>query len=325
MSEINNITNLDKSKKKAILQKMDLQKLTTLFGLIVLCAILSILSPVFLTVANIQNVLLQASINAVIALGMTFVIISAGIDLSVGSVLALCGVVTALLLKLEVNVFLVVIICLGMGATYGMINGILITKGNLPPFIATLGMMSIARGLALIVTSGKAISGFSASFKYIGSGSINGLFIPVIIMVVCYIIAHILLKYTKLGRYTYAIGGNHEGAMFSGINVNKILIKVYMISGITASIGALILTARLNSAQPIAGTGYEMDAIAATVIGGASLAGGIGSVVGTLIGAIIISVLRNGLNLLNVSSYIQQVIIGAVILTAVYADTRKKR
>lgn len=317
-------TNINGSVLKNRIGKVNLKSFTTSFGLLGLCLVLSIMSPVFLTTANLTNVLLQAAINATIAVGMTFVIITGGIDLSVGSILALSGVLLGGALRSGLNLFTSLIACLLIGALLGLINGFLITKGKLPPFIATLGMMSMARGLALVYTNGKSITGFSDGFRFIGRGSILGIYTPIVIMVVLYIIAYIILKYTRLGRYTYAIGGNSEGALLSGINVNKVLTILYVICGTTAAIGSIMLTARLNSAQPVAGLGYELDAIAAAVIGGTSLTGGEGSIVGTLIGALIISVLRNGLNLLNVSSYIQQVVIGLVIIIAVLADKNKK-
>jgi ribose transport system permease protein len=204
-------------------------------------------------------------------------------------------------------------------------NGILITYGKLPPFISTLGMMSVARGAALLYTSGRPISGFEPSFRYLATGEILYIPVPVIIMILVYLVAHIVLTRTKLGRYTYAIGGNEEAALLSGVNVKLYKTMVYGISGMLSGLAAIILTARLNSAQPIAGMMYELDAIAATVIGGTSLMGGQGRVVGTLIGALIMGVLRNGLNLLGVSSFVQQTVIGSVIILAVLMDMALKK
>jgi ribose/xylose/arabinose/galactoside ABC-type transport system permease subunit len=283
----------------------------TFLGLIFLCIILWILTPYFLTVSNLLNILEQSSINAIIAVGMTFVIITAGIDLSVGSMLAFSGVVMASALQAGIPVPLAIFIGLLTGATCGLVNGSLISMGRLPPFIVTLGMMSVARGAALVYTDGRPISGFDLSFRWLATGEIFLIPMPLIIMVLVYGIAHILLTRTKFGRYTYAIGGNEEAA--------------FVLSGLTTGIAALLLTARLNSAQPIAGIMYELDAIAATVIGGTSLMGGEGTLVGTLIGALIMGVLRNGLNILGVSSFLQQIIIGSVIIIAVLLDTMLKK
>jgi ribose transport system permease protein len=297
----------------------------TLIGLLVLCTILWILSPFFLTVSNLLNIAQQTAINAIIAVGMTFVIITAGIDLSVGSMLAFSGVVLASVLKVDLPVPVAILAGLTVGFVCGLVNGILITIGRLPPFISTLGMMSVARGAALLYTKGRPVSGFSESFRSLASGEILHIPTPVIIMIVVYIIAHFVLTKTKLGRYTYAIGGNEEAALLSGVNVKFFKASVYGICGMLSGLAAVILTARLNSAQPIAGMMYELDAIAATVIGGTSLMGGEGTILGTLIGALIMGVLRNGLNLLGVSSFIQQIVIGSVIIIAVLADMALKK
>lgn len=301
------------------------RQLGTLSGLLGLIVVLWILTPHFLTVSNLLNVAQQATIIAIIAVGMTFVIITGGIDLSVGSVLAFAGVVMASALHSGVPLPLALLIGLGVGLLCGVINGLLITIGRLPPFIATLGMMSVARGAALMFTEGRPISGFSEGFRSIATGEILRIPAPVVIMIVVYLIAHFVLKRTKLGRYTYAIGGNEEAALLSGINVRLNKTMVYGIAGLLSGLAAILLTARLNSAQPIAGMSYELDAIAATVIGGTSLLGGEGTVSGTLIGALIMAVLRNGLNLLSVSSFFQQVVIGSVIIFAVLIDMALKR
>jgi ribose/xylose/arabinose/galactoside ABC-type transport system permease subunit len=297
----------------------------TLIGLLGLILALWILTPYFLTVSNLLNVAQQTSINAIIAVGMTFVIITAGIDLSVGSIVAFSGVVLASVLRTAVPLPLALVLGLGVGAFCGIVNGILITYGKLPPFISTLGMMSVARGAALLYTSGRPISGFEPSFRYLATGEILYIPVPVIIMILVYLVAHIVLTRTKLGRYTYAIGGNEEAALLSGVNVKLYKTMVYGLSGMLSGLAAIILTARLNSAQPIAGMMYELDAIAATVIGGTSLMGGQGRVVGTLIGALIMGVLRNGLNLLGVSSFVQQTVIGSVIILAVLMDMALKK
>lgn len=297
----------------------------TLIGLLALMLVLWILTPYFFTVPNLLNVAQQTSINAIIAVGMTFVIITAGIDLSVGSIVAFSGVVLASVLRAGLPVPLALVVGLGVGLLSGLVNGLLITYGRLPPFISTLGMMSVARGGALLYTQGRPISGFSESFRLLATGETFHIPNPVIIMVLVYATAHFVLTRTKLGRYTYAIGGNEEAASLSGVNVRFYKAMVYGLSGLLSGLGAIILTARLNSAQPIAGIMYELDAIAATVIGGTSLMGGEGRVIGTLIGAFIMGVLRNGLNLLGISSFVQQTVIGSVIILAVLIDMALKK
>jgi len=273
-----------------------------------------------MTVSNLLNVAQQTTLVAIIAVGMTFVIITGGIDLSVGSALAFSGVAMATLLQKGVPLGIALLAGLGAGLLCGLINGLLITIGRLPPFIATLGMMSVARGAALVFTGGRPVSGFSDTFRQIAVGEIFHIPAPVIIMLAVYLIAHFVLTKTKLGRYTYAIGGNEEATILSGVNVRLYKTMVYGLCGMLSGLAAIILTARLNSAQPIAGMMYELDAIAATVIGGTSLTGGEGTIFGTLIGALIIGVLRNGLNLLDISSFVQQIVIGAVIIVAVLFD-----
>jgi ribose transport system permease protein len=297
----------------------------TLGGWLVLCAVLWILTPHFLTVSNLLNVAQQTAINAVIAVGLTFVIISGGIDLSVGSVVAFSGVVLASLLANAVPLPLAILGGLAVGFACGLANGLLITFGRLPPFIATLGMMSVARGGALLYTDGRPISGFGENFRWLATGEIGFVPMPVVVMGVVYLVAHFVLRRTPFGRYVFAIGGNEEAALLSGVRVRLHKTAVYGVCGLLSAAAATVLTARLNSAQPIAGINYELDAIAATVIGGSSLMGGQGSVAGTLIGALIMGVLRNGLNLLGVSSFIQQVVIGAVIIIAVLIDTAFRR
>jgi ribose transport system permease protein len=297
----------------------------TLIGLLILCIILWIMTPHFLTISNLLNITQQTSINAIIAVGMTFVIIAAGIDLSVGSIMAFSGVVLASALNAGIPLPLALLIGLGVGLLCGVVNGVLITYGNLPPFISTLGMMSVARGAALLYTDGRPISGFSEDFRFLATGEILSIPMPVIIMGVVYIIGYFVLSHTKVGRYTYAMGGNEEAATLSGINIKLYKTMVYGLCGLLSGVAAIILTARLNSAQPIAGIMYELDAIAATVIGGTSLMGGEGRIVGTLIGALIMGVLRNGLNLLGVSSFVQQTVIGSVIIIAVLVDMALKK
>ena len=304
---------------------MKARRFGTVIGLLVLCAILWLLTPHFLTVSNLLNVAQQTSINAIVAAGMTFVIISGGIDLSVGSIVALSGVALGALLQSGQPVPVAIIGGLAAGVLCGLVNGLLISIGRLPPFIATLGMMSVARGAALLATEGRPVSGFAESFRSIATANVAFVPSPVIVMIAIYLIAHVALTRTTFGRYVYAIGGNEEATRLSGVAIAFHKTAIYGVSGLMSAAGAIVLTARLNSAQPIAGMMYELDAIAATVIGGTSLMGGEGSLGGTLVGALIMGVLRNGLNLLGVSSFLQQIVIGGVIVGAVLVDTILKR
>jgi len=297
----------------------------TLIGLVVLGAILWILSPYFLTVSNLLNIAEQTSINAIVAVGMTFVILSGGIDLSVGSIVALSGVVLGAALQSGQPLPAALILAAAVGLACGLGNGALVSWGGLPPFIVTLGTMSIARGAALLFTEGRPVSGFDAGFRMLATGRVAFIPAPVIATILVYAIAHFVLTRTTFGRYVYAIGGNEEATRLSGVAIRFHKTMIYGVSGLMSAIAAIILTARLNSAQPIAGMMYELDAIAATVIGGTSLMGGEGSLGGTLVGALIMGVLRNGLNLLGVSSFLQQIVIGAVIVVAVLLDTILKR
>jgi ribose transport system permease protein len=301
------------------------RQLGTFGGLVVLCLMLWAATPHFLTVSNLLNVLEQTAINAIVAVGMTFVIVSGGIDLSVGSVLALAGIALGRSLAAGLPVPVGIGIGLMVGLVCGLANGLLVTFGRLPPFIATLGMMSIARGGALMLAEGRPISGFGRGFRLLATGRMFMIPGPVAITGLIYAAGYFVLTRTVFGRATYAIGGNEEAARLSGVRVRLHKPAIYGVAGLTAAAAAVILTARLDSAQPTAGTMYELDAIAATVIGGTSLLGGEGSLVGTLIGALIMGVLRNGLNLLDVSSFLQQVIIGLVIIGAVLVDMTLKR
>ena len=300
-----------------------LRKLGPLLGFIVLCLMLAVVSEQFLTVSNLLNVTRQVSINAIIAVGMTLVILTGGIDLSVGSIVAISGSITAGLMVGGMGSVPAILAGLLLGTFIGVMNGLLVSYGKIPPFIATMGMMTIVRGYTLVYTDGRPITGFSEGFRDIGSGYVGIIPIPVIIMILIFIGAWLLLKKNQFGRYVYAIGGNEEAARLSGINTKKHLIGVYGIAGLLAAVSGIILTSRLNSAQPTAGMAFEMDAIAAVVLGGTSLAGGRGTIVGTLVGALIIGVLDNGLNLLNVSSFYQQVAKGVVILLAVIMDRKQ--
>jgi len=297
----------------------------TVIGLVVLCTVLWALTPHFLTISNLLNVAQQSSINAIVAAGMTFVIISGGIDLSVGSIVALSGVALGALLQAGQPIPIAIAGSVAVGVVCGLVNGLLISIGRLPPFIATLGMMSVARGAALLFTEGRPVSGFDEGFRWIATGSVLFIPAPVIVMMAAYAIAHVVLTRTTFGRYVYAIGGNEEATRLSGVAISFHKTAIYCVSGLMSAAAAIVLTARLNSAQPIAGMMYELDAIAATVIGGTSLLGGEGSLGGTLVGALIMGVLRNGLNLLGVSSFLQQIVIGGVIVGAVLVDTILKR
>lgn len=302
-----------------------LQKLVPFLGLFLIITIITILNPDFLSVNNLLNVLRQVSINAIIAFGMTFVILTGGIDLSVGSILALTGAVTAGMMAGGTDPILAMLLGLILGALLGAVNGVLIAKGNVAPFIATLATMTIYRGLTLVYTEGRPISGLgdSLTFQMLGKGYFFGIPVPVVTMLVSFGILYFILKKTTFGRRVYAVGGNEEASKLSGIKTGRIKIYVYALTGFLSALAALILTSRLNSAQPTAGQMFELDAIAAVVLGGTSLTGGRGWIVGTLIGALIIGVLNNGLNLIGVSSFFQQVVKGLVILFAVLIDRKK--
>lgn len=297
----------------------------TVIGLVVLSLVLWALTPHFLTLPNLLNIAQQTSINAIVAVGMTYVIVSGGIDLSVGSIVALSGVVLGLMLHSGFATPLAVAAALAAGIACGLVNGSLVSWGRLPPFIVTLGMMSVARGAALLVTEGRPVSGFDEGFRWIATGEIGFVPTPVVATALIYALAHLVLTRTAFGRYVYAIGGNEEATRLSGIAIRLHKTLIYAVAGLMSALAAIILTARLNSAQPIAGMMYELDAIAATVIGGTSLMGGEGTLLGTVVGALIMGVLRNGLNLLGVSSFLQQIVIGCVIVGAVLIDTILKR
>lgn len=303
-----------------------MSELTTLIALVGLMIVITIINPSFLTTNNLLNLLLQVTANGFIAFGMTFVILTGGIDLSVGSSLALSSALAAGLIGggLPVPVAIVLAICLG--GLFGMLNGLLIAYGKLAPFIVTLATMTIFRGATLVYTNGNPVTkGLSDSFlfQFLGQGYIVGIPFPVILMFLVFVILAILLHKTAFGKAVYALGGNEKAAYISGIKLNKVKIIIYTISGMMASLSGLIITSRLSSAQPTAGASYEMDAIAAVVLGGTSLLGGKGRIWGTLIGALIIGVLNNGLNIIGVSAFWQQVVKGIVILIAVLLDRFK--
>ena len=317
---------ISQNKNKQLDLKSLLIKYKSLVGLLLLIVVVSILSPSFLSTRNILNILRQTSVNAIIAAGMTFVILTGGIDLSVGSVLALSGAFAASLLASGQSIIVAVMAAIVVGAVVGFLNGFVIAKGKLQPFIATLATMTILRGITLVFTDGKPVTlgsnALAMAFGKIGGGTILGVPSPVIITILVFITCYYILNHTKMGRYTYALGGNEEATKLSGLNTDRIKIWVYTISGILSAVAGIIITSRLYSAQPTAGTGYELDAIAAVVLGGTKLTGGKGKISGTIIGALIIGVLSNALNILDVSSYYQMMVKGIVILIAVLLDRK---
>lgn len=298
-----------------------------LVGLILFSIVVATINPRFLSTSNLLNVLRQTSINSVIAIGMTMVILTGGIDLSVGSILALSGAFCASMISSGMNPGVAIILALLIGVVFGVLNGILISYTKLQPFIVTLVTMTMLRGATLIYTDGKPIPVRDGGefFDGIGGGYLFEIPIPIYIMITLFVVGGYMLKNLKFGRYIYAIGGNEEATRLSGIDTRKYKTMVYGICGLLSAVAGIIITSRLASAQPTAGTGYELDAIAAVVLGGTSLSGGIGKITGTALGAIIIGVLGNALNLLDVSSYYQMMIKGAVILVAVLIDKKSSK
>lgn len=297
-----------------------------LIGLAIIVVIISIINRDFLTVQNLLNVLRQVSTNTIIAIGMTLVIILAGIDLSVGSVMALSGVVTGGLIAFNgAPMWLAVLAGLIIGIIFGLINGYFTAYKFMPAFIVTLATMNIARGAAYVYTDGKPIRVMSDEFNFIGSGYIGPIPVPVIYMIIIIIIVSLMMNRTKFGRHIYAVGGNIEAARFSGINTKRVQLFAYTLSGFLAAFSGIVLASRMFSGQPTAGMGAELDAIAAVVLGGTSMAGGRGRIGGTVIGALIIGVLSNGMNLMGVNSFWQYIVKGIVILIAVYVDIVKKK
>ncbi|WP_124067723.1 ribose ABC transporter permease [Clostridium sp. E02] len=313
---------MNKKKNKLIYYAQDFG---ALIALVLLVIGISFVSPQFRTVDNFLSLLRQSSINGFIAFGMTFVILTDAIDLSVGSVLALSTVLCAGMITAGVPVGIALLLALVIGALLGLMSGILVTKGRLQPFIATLITMTVYRGLTMIYTNGKPISNLGNSFvlKLIGKGSFLGVPIPVILLIAVFLLFLFLLTKTTFGRRIYATGSNWKSAKLAGVNISRTKIIAYVISGAMAALSGLILLSRLNSAQPTLGTGYELDAIAAVALGGTSMSGGRGKIYGTFIGVLIIAVLNNGLNILGVSSYYQAVIKGIVILVAVLSDRKR--
>ncbi len=307
-------------------KKINLSNLGVYLTLIILLIIFSILSSNFLTVGNMMNLLRQIAINGLIAVGMTMVITTGGIDLSVGSILGLSAMVSAFLMVNGLPAIFAILICLLLGMLLGAVNGYIISKYKLQAFIVTLATMTTFRGMTYVISDGKPISNISqnAFFTFIGKGDILGIPIPIFIFFIIFGIAYIIMNKTVFGRNIYATGGNEKAAELSGVNVEKTHIKVYVISGFLAALAGLILISRLNSAQPTLGDGYELDAIAAVVIGGTSLTGGRGKISGTLIGILILGVISNGLNIIGVSSFYQEIVKGLIILIAVFLDRKNK-
>lgn len=322
--EINESVKVRNNKFSEVIRDLFKNKIGTIIALILLIGFFAFLPAtrtVFLSTGNVFNIIRQASTNLYMAIGMTMVIILGGIDLSVGSIVALSGVVTGGMIAYnDLPVWVAVIAGLVVGLLFGAFNGLIVSTTTIPSFIVTLATMNIARGFAYIYTGGAPIRVVSSEFNFIGSGYVNIVPTPVIYLVILAIISIYLMTKTKLGRYIYAVGGNSEAARFSGISNAKVTMFVFTFSGLMAAISGVVLASRMFSGQPTAGSGAEMDAIAAVVVGGTSMQGGIGTIGGTIIGGMIIAVLNNGLNLMNVSSFWQYVVKGAVILVAVYID-----
>ena len=296
-----------------------------LLGLVVVCVIMAFASDTFFSASNVTNILRQVSINALIAVGMTFVILTGGIDLSVGAVMALSGTLAAGLMAGGLDGGLAFAVCLAVGIAFGLANGACVARAGMPPIIVTLATMGIARGLGLIYTGGYPINGLPAWIRWFGGGSVLGVQTPIVIMALVYGAGWVLLERTPFGRYVYAIGGNETATRLSGVRVARYKLLVYAISGLTAAIAAVVLTSRLMSGQPNAGEGFELDAIAAVVLGGTAIAGGRGSLIGTLLGALLLGVLNNGLNMVGVNPYVQTVVKGGIILLAIYIGRERRK
>ncbi|MCI0521946.1 MAG: ABC transporter permease [Chloroflexi bacterium] len=312
------------------------QKYAIVLILLAMVLLVSALSPAFLQPRNLLNVVRQISVIGLIGMGVTMAIISTGIDLSSGSVLALSAVIAASLAQrpdweaakypgLVLPIIVPVLVGLGVGLVCGWINGFLVAKFKIPPFIATLGMMTVARGFALLYSDGRPISSLTEAYNFIGQGELFGIPFPILILVVMAVVTQIMLNNTRFGRYIYAVGGNEQAARVSGLNIDRVKIGIYTFAGLLSGLAGIVLSSRISSGQPGLGQGYELDAIASAVIGGTSLAGGVGTVWGTMVGALIIGVLNNGLDLLNVSAYWQQIVKGSIIVIAIIIDERKNR
>jgi ribose transport system permease protein len=297
----------------------------SLIALLLIMVVFSLSSSAFLQINNLMNIIVQVAVIAVIASGSMFVILTGGIDLSVGGVLALSGVLAASVVHGTGSSALAIATCLGVSLCFGLLAGALVAYGRIPPFVCTLGTMSIARGVAFVYSGGIPISGFPAAFRFPGAGYVAGVPMMVIIPIVIYVILYFVLRSTPFGKIVYAIGSNEEATRLTGINTRKYKLIVYALAGLLTGIGALLYIARINSGHPGSGNGYELNAIAAVVIGGTSLSGGRGSIVGTMIGALIMGVISNGLNLMNIDPYFQNVVLGAVIILAVMIDQHSQK
>ncbi|MGI5848669.1 MAG: ABC transporter permease [Christensenellales bacterium] len=316
--------------KKMEIKKVSRAEIYKKYGLVAFLVIiiiaLSIVKPNFATYNNIMNVLRQISINGLLAIGMTYVILLAGIDLSLGSIVGFAGIVTAILAKNhEMTIVVPIVVGILAGGVIGLINGLLISYVRVPAFIQTLGMLSIARGLTYVMSNAKPVNGLSKDFLAMGSGYWFGVPIPVIILIIVFAIMLFILYKTKFGRYVYAIGGNEDAALVSGLKVRPLKVVVYAISGLLAGLAGVVLTSRVSAGLAVSGEGYELDAVAAAVIGGTSLMGGEGSLWGTALGFLLIGILNNGLDLLNVSSYYQLIVKGAIIILSVVLDVQTKK
>lgn len=307
------------------LKRMDAKKILNRYGvflaLILVCILLSFLTPAFMTSRNIINVVRQVSVYGLLAIGVMLVVLTGEIDLSVGSIVALSGVVSALAVKDGAPWYIAVALGLVSGMLAGLVNGLFVTLGNVPSFIATLGMQGVARGVALLLTNGYPVSGLGDDFRFIGRGSVGFLPVPIIILLACCLLMAFVTKKRDFGRNLFAIGGSRKAALYSGINVRKEVIKAFVLSGFFSGLGGIVLTARLGAAETVAGEGFEQIAIAAVVIGGASLAGGKGNMMGTLVGTLIIGVINNGMTLLSIQTYWQKIVQGAIIVLAVLMNT----
>lgn len=311
--------------KATLVNLIKRREFVAFIGLAVICIAFCFGSANFPTLYNAMNILRQASINAILAVGMTFVIISGGIDLSVGSTVSLSGTIAAIVMvNMGMNAFVGILCGLLVGLIIGALNGIVITRAGVPPIIATLGLMTVASGMALAFTGGYSVSGLAKGFSFFGRGNLGFLPIPVVIIALMYIIGHFVLQKTKFGASVFGIGGNEEAARLAGIPVKRMKVGVYMLSGVMAAVAGIILASRLDSGQPMAGEGLELNAIAAVVIGGASVNGGVGGVMGSLIGALIMSVLSNGFDLIGVGRYYQMILTGVVLILAVAIQKKSK-
>ena len=313
---------MNKMNKKTLINKISVYRSAMI--LLIICIVATILSPNFLSMTNLFNVFKQITVAGIVGCGMTFVILTGGIDLSVGSILGLSGVLAAGVLTATGNVVLSILTAIGIGLICGTVNGFWVAECGIPPFIATLGMMTLLRGCVLVYTKGSPISIGSDAYKFFGKGTVAGIPVPVIILIVLFILAHIILIKTGYGRSVYAFGGNREAARLSGISTKRTEWLVYIINGLMCGIAAVLLTARLGSAQSTTGEGIEMDAIAAVILGGTSLSGGVGFVLPTVVGAMIMGIIDNILTLMNVNPHATSIVKGAVILIAVLVDKKVK-